>query len=425
MAAKTTRFFPDEEYRQRRERVQGIMSQQGLDALLIASPENINYLCGLDHMGYFAYQMLILPGKGDPILVTRAMEKATVSDMVPDVVHIGYSDGAEPTPPPDATGMEHIQEPWVLTMGVPTREIDQGEKKMPSAAVRATVNALSDAGLTGGQLGLEQNSTFLPYAIAAEIVEATPDAAWVNCSGLVDDCRITQSAAELALTREAARISDAMMLQAQAAAGEGVNANEVMAAIYDAMFRRGGTYPGFVPLVRSTRNLDHEHGTWEDYVLQPNDVLFLEMAGCVRRYHAPMGRLVFISEPQPETRRINEVCQDAMLAAAGEIRPGAQAGDVYEAWQGVLNKSGLQSYRRHHCGYSVGIGYPPSWSGSGVPVGLRAHSDMKLREGMVFHLMSWLLRSELGDSFLSDTIVVTKEGCEFLTSVERDVTVRR
>lgn len=94
MAAKTTRFFPDEEYRQRREKVQGLMSEQGLDALLIASPENINYLSGLDHMGYFAYQMLILPGKGEPILVTRAMEKATVRDMVPDLVHVGYSDGA-------------------------------------------------------------------------------------------------------------------------------------------------------------------------------------------------------------------------------------------------------------------------------------------------------------------------------------------
>lgn len=112
------------------------------------------------------------------------------------------------------------------------------------------------------------------------------------------------------------------------------------------------------------------------------------------------------------------------MAAAGEIRPGAIAGDVYERWQGVLDRNNLAQYSRHHCGYSVGIGYPPSWSGSGVPVGLRRHSDMQLKEGMVFHLMSWLLRSGLGDAFLSDTIVVTAQGCEFLTTVNRGVYVR-
>lgn len=43
---------------------------------------------------------------------------------------------------------------------------------------------------------------------------------------------------------------------------------------------------------------------------------------------------------------------------------------------------------------------------------------------MVFHLMSWLLRSGHGDAFLSDTIVVTDNGCEFLTTVNPHVTVR-
>jgi Xaa-Pro dipeptidase len=49
---------------------------------------------------------------------------------------------------------------------------------------------------------------------------------------------------------------------------------------------------------------------------------------------------------------------------------------------------------------------------------------MKLASGMVFHLMSWLLRTGRGDSFLSDTVVVTDDGCEFLTGAPRGVTVR-
>ena len=112
------------------------------------------------------------------------------------------------------------------------------------------------------------------------------------------------------------------------------------------------------------------------------------------------------------------------MRAADAIGPGARAGDVYAAWQAVVDRAGLVGYRRHHCGYSVGIGFPPSWSGGGTPRGLRRGSDLELCAGMVFHLMSWLLRTGRGDSFLSDTIVVTETGCEFLTTVDRSVTER-
>ena len=157
--------------------------------------------------------------------------------------------------------------------------------------------------------------------------------------------------------------SDAMLQAAIAAAGERIHHGEIMAAIYDAMFRRGGTYPGFVPLVRSSANLLEEHGTWGDISLAAGDLLFLEMSGCARRYHAPMGRVVHIGDVPASAGRALEVCAEAQTAAFDALRPGVLAGDVYAAWQGVLDGRGLASYRRHHCGYAVGIGYPPSWSG--------------------------------------------------------------
>ena len=214
------------------------------------------------------------------------------------------------------------------------------------------------------------------------------------------------------------------MLAAIASAGPGVAEHDVIAAAYDAMFRRGGTYPGFVPLVRSTRTIEHEHGTWDAGTLSVGDLLFLEMAGCVRRYHAPMGRLVFIGGAPETARTTDEVCREAIERAAETIGPGVRAEDVYRAWQERIDAAGLSAYRRHHCGYSVGIGFPPSWSGSGTPRGLREGSSMVLQAGMVFHLMSWLLRTGEGDSFLSDTVLVTDDGCELLTRVDRGVLER-
>jgi len=426
--------FPPQEYERRLDKTRASMAQRGLDGLVISSPENIYYLCGLDHMGYFAYQALVLPIEGELLLVTRAMERATVRDQVSNLRHIGYSDGGTAPPMRDervdvvfstvsSEGRAEGLQPWEMSLGVQTREPDTVAGQV-SAPVSATIDALRAAGLMEARVGFEQASTFLPVKIAQGLVRATPQVRWEDASGLVDDCRFVQSPLELERTRRAASISDAMMLAAIAAAGPDQRTSDIMASIYETMFRRGGTYPGFVPLVRTTRTLQHEHGTWQGDRLRRRDLLFLEMAGCVRRYHAPIGRLVFIGSPPRQAHKILDVCRDAMEAAAASIRPGVEAGSVYRAWQSRLDAYGLQSYTRHHCGYAVGIGYPPSWSGSGVPIGLRAGSTMKLEAGMVFHLMSWLLRTGKGDSFLSDTVVVTKDGCEWLTGVGRQLYTR-
>jgi len=432
---KFLRPFAPEEYADRLRRVRRRMSARGLDGLLVSTPENICYLTGLDYQGYFAYQMLVVPLEGVPSLVTRAMEHAIVRDKVPDVRHCPYSDGIEPPPPAtnkeadvllagqttegDALGLR----PWSTSLGVPTRVAGLSSSHFESPA-RTTLETITANNLQTARLGVEASSSFFPYGIAQSIVDGLPKADIVDASDVVSDCRLVKSTQELAYTKQAAAISDSMLLAATAAAGPGALQRDIMATIYQTMFHRGGTYPGFVPLVRATHTLDHEHGSWQDQRLAHKDLLFLEMSGCIERYHAPAGRLVFIGQAPKRAQTIQSVCEAAIDAAAATIRPGVEARDVYRVWQDTLDSAGLAGYRRHHCGYAVGIGFPPSWSGSGVPIGLRQDSELPLRAGMVFHLMSWLLRSGQGDYFISDTVVVTDNGCERFTTLPRALTVR-
>ena len=68
----------------------------------------------------------------------------------------------------------------------------------------------------------------------------------------------------------------------------------------------------------------------------------------------------------------------------------------------------------------VGIGFPPSWVGGGAVVGLRRGGDLVIREGMVFHVLSWLLGQRPADYVVSDTILVTADGGELLTTTVRE-----
>jgi Xaa-Pro dipeptidase len=430
------RFFTDEEFDERIARVRARIESAKLDAVIITNPENIYYLTGLNHQGYFAYTSLILPLENEPVLIIRAMEKAITRDMVvPSVKFYPYSDGIEPPPKPrdrqeDITFSERTGEPEggglmpsSMSLGV-SIHAGNGEDLDYSAPVQVTCQALKDLGLASGRVAFEKNSSFLPYKTAEGFVTRMSDIRWSDAGDLINDCRIVQSPAELECTRLAAGISDAMVMSGVAMAGPGVPNRDVAAIIYHTMIQRGGTYPAFVPLIRSTRTLDHEHGTWDSDKLSSRDLLFLEMSGCFWRYHAPVGRLVHIGEALGGSQRTSEICIEAQLAAADAIRPGVTADSVYQAWKRCIDKAGLDHYHRHHCGYLVGIGFPPSWSGSGVPRGLRKGSDMVIEEGMAFHLMSWLMRTGRGDAFLSDTVVVTASGCEFLTSAPRDLIVR-
>src|SRR3546814_12777052 len=88
------------------------------------------------------------------------------------------------------------------------------------------------------------------------------------------------------------------------------------------MIEAGGTYPGFGPFVRSTARLGEEHTTWSGHRLDAGEAVFLELAGCVARYHAPLGRLVHLSRAPAGTREMATICAEAFAAVRDTTRPG-------------------------------------------------------------------------------------------------------
>lgn len=379
-------FFTQEEYDRRLRRLRREMQARHLDACLISQPENIYYLTGLDHFGYFAYHALIVPHTGPMALIARAMEQVTMDLFLVNAEFHGFADGDD--------------------------------------HVASTVALLRRLGLARGDVGLEKASICLPPLISEGIAAALPRLRQRDISGLIDGLRQTRSSQEIAYLRQAAQAADAMMGAAIETAGPGVNERDVAAAVQHAMAHIGSELPGFGPFIRSGERLGQEHRTWEDRDLRHGDLLFVELAGCVRRYHAAMGRLLFVGQIADGAREMARICLEAFDAVAHTMRPGICARDAYAAWQERVDAAGLSHYRRHHCGYLIGLGFPPSWVGSAMVVGLRHDSDLRLQAGMTFHLMSWLMGAGQavardGDYFVSDTVLVTEQGCERLTTVSQ------
>ncbi len=107
----------------------------------------------------------------------------------------------------------------------------------------------------------------------------------LDCYGIVEEGRICKSEVEIALMRQAAKATEAGMQAAINAVRAGATENDVAAEACAAMFRAGSDYPAVLPYVTSGPRSMIGHATWEGRTIQPGEHVFLEMAGCMRRYH--------------------------------------------------------------------------------------------------------------------------------------------
>ena len=367
--------FSDEELSRRLAATRQEMTVRGLDLVLLSAPEHVFYLTGLDHWGYFAPHVLIVAAEGELVLVTRAMEHVAIRNQVRNATFIGHSDS--------------------------------------ESAADVVVKHLKGAS-SGKTIGLEAASAGLSYAMGQALKQGIDGASWVDITGMLDEMRLVKSTEEQRFMKSAAVASDAGTQAAINAIHDGAKEADVAAECLAAMTRAGGTPPGFGPFLRPSHRMAEEHTTWGEG--EHHEAVFLEIAGCVARYNAPMGRLVNIGRISDEDAEMANICGEAFDATLRALKVGARAKDVYNGWQSVVDAAGMPEYRRHHCGYLVGIGFPPAWTGGPRVTGLRHDSDREMREGMTFHLMSWFTETGRGNYFISNTVLLGADGAEVLTT---------
>ena len=370
--------FPKDELDRRINRVTQALAEQDLDGVVIASPENIYYLTGMDHWGFFAAHVLVVNRDGEMALTCRAMEKITFDNQVRNARFYGHQDHEELS--------EYVAQ------------------------------AITDLGLSGGRVAIERRSLFLHLHHAEGILEKAKVREWSDGSGLVDNLRQAKSPLEIEYTRKAAKAVDIGMSACINMICDGATDYEVAAEYMRASTLAGSEPTGFGPFIRPTTRLGEEHTTWRGEIFRNGDAVFLENAASYRKYHAPMGRLVYIGSAPKGAEKSAELAMNGMKAICGALKVGGKAGDAYAAWREVAASAGLADYERHHCGYMVGIGFSPSWTGGSMVTSLFPGSERTLEQGMVFHAHSWFTDTDVVDYFISNTVILTKDGAEVLTA---------
>lgn len=378
--------FPMEEYERRLSELRIRIEKRNLDAVVITDPGNIMYLTDYQTTGYSYFQALVVPLIDEPFMITREMEESNVIAR---------------------TWVEHSR-PYSDTCG----------------AIQMLVDSLRAFGLANKRIGYERNSYFFPAYQQDFMHRALMDGELLDCIGIVEQGRIHKSAVEIDLMRRAATATEAGMQAGLAACKAGVTENEVGAAISSAMFRAGGEPPAVMPYVTSGPRTMIGHATWEGRVIQPDEHVFLEVAGCYRRYHTPMMRTAIMGEMSNSMYKAQEKMKQALQAVHENIRPGMTVSDADNMVRNIISDNDVGARLITRSGYSIGIAFAPSWD-EGYILSLKQGDSRVLEEGMTIHIIPWMWGVDGNKTCgISDSIYLTQTGCESFFTMDRDFTVK-
>ncbi|MFQ5873271.1 MAG: M24 family metallopeptidase, partial [Dehalococcoidia bacterium] len=274
MKKSTWWYFSLEEYQQRLDALRGRMQEKGVDVMLIHTPENLYYMSGYQTPGYYWYQTLVVSLDREPVFITRLLEDSNVQ-------HLTWVEESRPYGDSDD---------WVAT----TRDV------------------LVDLGMNARRIGIEKQSWFITIHDFERLSAMLPYATFTDCSMLVEESRMIKSPQELVYMKQAARAAEAGLSAGIEACRVGANENEVAAAIHDAQIKAGSEYTGLPIFMTAGARSFLGHVTWYRAKLKAGDTVFMEIPGCINRYHSALMRNVYLGDPPDKMVKATEVMVEAL-----------------------------------------------------------------------------------------------------------------
>ncbi len=363
--------FDRSQYAARLTRLNTEMQKNNLDAMLLFAQESMYWLTGYDTFGFCFFQSMVVTKSGEIALLTRApdLRQAQHTSIVDKILI--WEDRPDAQPQND---LRHL---------------------------------LNDMGLAGKNIGVEYNTHGLTGRAAKAIDKAMRDfASLEDHSEIIPILRSIKSEAELAHARIAGQLADDALDAAISATRAGAFEGDILAAMHNVIFSKGGDYPGNEFIIGSGRDAllcRYKSGRRH---LSTNDQLTLEWAGASARYHAAMMRTLIIGSPTKRHEELYEAARAALLAVRDAMQVGNTFGDMFDAHARIMDEAGLSEHRLNACGYSLGGVFTPCWMDTPM---IYAGNETIINENMVLFTHMIIADSDsetamtLGQSYITAT----------------------
>lgn len=353
----------------RRARCAALLSEAGVDALLMESGATMTYLAGIGWGRSERLFGLVVLADGDHFWISPAFEVGKAS------LRIGAEDGP---------GGELV--PW-----------DEHEYAFGPLAAELRRRGVS-------RVAIEPE---LRYAFADGLAREIGDANVVSGRDVVVALRGPKDAHELALLRRANELTKLAIRTVAEHVTLGMDGVAIGAMLNHAHRRMGMKNPWNLSLVGPEAALPH--GGKRELKLTPGDVFLTDTGASLHDYCSDITRTWVVgAPPSREVETIWNTVRDAQRAAFDAMGPGVECRAIDQAGRAVIDAAGYgPGYRTftHRLGHGIGLrGHEDPYFDGGSRVVLRPGMTLSNEPGIY-------LPGKLGVR-IEDIIAITSDGAE-------------
>lgn len=360
-------------HRERIARLQEIMATQNVDALLVLTSEDYVYFTG----DLRRQPRAIIPREGDPILLVFASEVEEAREN---------------------TGLQDIR---------------------PYRGLHEMMLAIMSYFKTVGER--PRVAISMEFGTPAFLLErfkmANPRVELVDSKPLVSPLRQVKSAEEIDLIRKASALADLGIETAKQVIRPGITELDVATEVEYVLKKRGIDRLSFPMFVNSGRRSLWLHGTATRKVIEPGDLIVVDIGPVYQGYCADICRTFSIGEPSQKAAALYNLYYRMQTTALNEAQPGKPLHRIEEQIEKLLDEAGYRDYYLRGFIHGIGLGFEET----PFPTIFPEDVLVPLEEGMTLAVGHAILSVPgIGGVRVEDTALVTASGAQLLTHAPRE-----
>jgi Xaa-Pro aminopeptidase len=373
-----TRGFSTAEFEARLLRAQSIMAEDGFDALVVCSPQNVRYFSGFDTQFWESPTrpwFMVVPAGGAPIAVIPEIgAPAMASTWVKDI-------RTWPSPVPDDDGTSLLA---LVLSGLPRR-----------------------TGRIGFELGRE-HTLRMPVVEFFALRDRLPGLELTNGSTCLWRIRMVKSAAEVEKIRHICAIASEAYENVPNLLSATDTEREASRKLRIDLARRGADSTPFLPCISGPGGVDQIICGPRDRAFEDGDVVFFDTGSTYDGYFCDFDRNYSVGRLPDAALRAQEAVWEATEVGLKAARPGATTEEVFRAMAKVTEAAGSLGSNVGRSGHGLGmmLTEPPSHMlGDRTPI--TPGMVLTIEPGMEYAPGKLIVHEE--------NVVITDDGAELLT----------
>lgn len=230
----------------------------------------------------------------------------------------------------------------------------------------------------------------------------------------ISELRMYKDELEIKHMKKAAEIVDEAIEYIRDEIKPGVKEKDISMMLFNFMRQ----YSGFITdeviiYVQGGERSSDPHAVTSDYEFKYGDVVLMDFCACFNYYWSDITRCLFIGEIGNEKlAEIYDIVLEANLKAIDAVKPGIKAKEIDMVARNYIESKGYGEEFLHRTGHGLGLSVHEEPYITNV-------NELILKEGMTFTIEPGIYLPGIGGIRIEDDILVTKDGCEVLTSTSK------